>query len=1381
MKKRIFTQLSFKAGGMISLLALLFQLIQPLNTRAAVPDGTVIRGERPPINISTVPDEAIEQGIIRVKFSKSLEAVIDNMLLSKNPDGTVKFGIKAIDELNQQFGVYEVRRTFEPALQNTKFTDRHRAWGFHLWYDLLIPAGTDIRGMVQSYSAKNEVQLSEPVYRKQLIGAEASPVVLPKTDPGNNSGVYYTPNDPRYNEQWHYHNTGQQSGTVDADIDLPEAWDITKGSSEVVVAIIDQGVDYTHPDLAANMWSGIGYNFVNGNSTIIPGDHGTHVGGTIAANTNNAVGVSGIAGGTGIGDGVRLMSCQVFIGNSGGSGFGAAAIWAADNGAAISQNSWGYTSPGYFEQATLDGIDYFNVNGGGTVMNGGITIYAAGNSGTSGLYYPGCYSGVFSVSATNNQDLKSWYSNYDTWIDIAAPGGETNTLSARGVLSTLSGNNYGFYQGTSMACPHVSGVAALILSLGSGVFTPQNIKDILTSTSDDIDALNPTYAGLLGSGRLNAYQALLLAETYLVPTAAFSASPTTLCTNGSVTFTNQSYGDPTSWNWSFPGGTPSSYSGQNPPAITYSVNGTYNVSLTVSDGITTDTETKTNYISVQGVVANFSASATTIVEGGNVTFTDLSGCSPTSWSWSFPGGSPSSYSGQTPPAVTYASAGTYNVSLTVSKPGSNDTETKVSYITVNPPVYNMTNGSVTTCAGSFYDSGGPTGAYVNYEDFTFTFYPATPGASIEVQFSSFNVESGYDYLYIYNGDNTSAPLIGTYTGSNSPGTILANNGSGALTFRFTSDYIVIAAGWAASVSCQFAELPPLAEFSASEYNTTVYQTIIFTDLSTNSPDSWSWSFTPDNVVFVNGTSASSQNPEVQFTAPGSYSVTLTATNAFGSDDEVRNNYIQVAQFDYCIPSYNNGNGSGDYISLVQLGSISNSTGPEPDNFYTYYSSLSTDLLPNETYTITLSAGTYGSGNNISVWIDFNQNGVFDIDEKLGNVTLGAMPATGTITFTVPSGALNGPTRMRVREVWSATDFDPCSTYSFGETEDYNVFINALSYCTPDYSTGTGDGDYISLVQLGSINNATGAFTEYPYYEYFSTQTAFVNAGNEYTITVSAGTYLSDNNISVWIDYDQSGSFDADEKLGNVTLGASPETGSITFVVPADAFPGTTRMRVREVYGDSDIDPCDTYSFGETEDYNVHISASGKTLYLSAFLEGLYAGSYSMNPASSDTGPQFGPLVADEITVELHNESDYSFTEFSTTALLGVNGTVSVYVPAGFNGNYYVTIRHRNSLETTSSSPVDFSLNSVSADFTDPGNVYAGNLLLMIDGAYVIYGGDVNQDGAIDTADMTPVDNDSGNYLTGYIVTDAKGDGVIDTADMTIVDNNSANYIQSAHP
>ena len=504
------------SGCRITLRFLLITAISGLFAGWLLPDRVVAqaikRGERPPIDIMSVPDDAIEQGIIRIKFSRSAETLLDNHTPSKNPEGIVQFGLPGTDLLNRQFGVTEVRKTFAAAMQNTRFADRHRAWGFHLWYDLIVSESTDLRAMISAYTLQDEIGFSEPVYRKQLIGNVMNPKQLPPE-----TGLNYTPNDPQYPAQWHYHNTGQQGGTTDADIDLPEAWDISRGDTEVIVAIVDQGIEYTHPDLAGNMWSGIGYNFIDNSPTIVPGDHGTHVAGTVAASTNNGTGVSGIAGGDGSGNGVRLMSCQVFIGSSGGSGFENAPVYAADNGAAISQNSWGYNSSGYYEQAVLDAIDYFNANGGGSVLNGGITIFAAGNSGSPGQWYPGYYSGAFSVAATNNQDQKAWYSNYDTWIDVAAPGGETDYVNERGVLSCLTGNSYGYYQGTSMACPHVSGVAALIISLAPGQLLPQDIKDILTSSTDNIDALNSAYIGMLGSGRLNAYEALLATQGYINP------------------------------------------------------------------------------------------------------------------------------------------------------------------------------------------------------------------------------------------------------------------------------------------------------------------------------------------------------------------------------------------------------------------------------------------------------------------------------------------------------------------------------------------------------------------------------------------------------------------------------------------------------------------------------------------------------------------------------------------------------------------------------------------------------------------------------------------------------------------------------------------------
>jgi subtilisin family serine protease len=484
------------------------------NVSFSQPEYEIRRGERPPIDLGKISPDSWEKGVIRIKFTEDAVTRAGVIHAKMNEQGIVQFDLPPVDALNEQFQVSHYAETFSSAALSPDYTARHQAWGFHRWYTLSFDEQVDIRAMIAAYQALDEIEIAEPEFKKRLIGNAPSYPGATTDDPAQPLS-YWTPDDPQFDQQWHYHNTGQQGGTEDADIDLIEAWDIEKGNADVIVAIIDEGIQYTHPDLAGNMWDSIGYNFVSGSPNVNPGNHGTHVAGTVAAVNNNATGVSGIAGGSGNDDGIRLMSAQVFSGSSSG-GFHQAPIWAADQGVAISQNSWGYTSPGVYEQSVLDAIDYFNLNGGGdALIGGGITIFAAGNDNGNADYYPGYYSGAFAVAATNNQDAKSWYSNYGTWIDISAPGGETNVVNSRGVLSTLSGGNYGFYQGTSMACPHVSGVAALVVSLAYGELTPDDLADILRNSTDDHYAANPTYIGQLGTGRLNAYNALLEAQAYI--------------------------------------------------------------------------------------------------------------------------------------------------------------------------------------------------------------------------------------------------------------------------------------------------------------------------------------------------------------------------------------------------------------------------------------------------------------------------------------------------------------------------------------------------------------------------------------------------------------------------------------------------------------------------------------------------------------------------------------------------------------------------------------------------------------------------------------------------------------------------------------------------
>lgn len=184
----------------------------------------------------------------------------------------------------------------------------------------------------------------------------------------------------------------------------------------------------------------------------------------------------------------------------------------------------------------------------------------------------------------------------------------------------------------------------------------------------------------------------------------------------------------------------------------------------------------------------------------------------------------------------------------------------------------------------------------------------------------------------------------------------------------------------------------------------------------------------------------------------------------------------------------------------------------------------------------------------------------------------------------------------------------------------------------------------------------------------------------------------------------------------------------------------------------------------------------RLLNLTLYIEGLFNGS-GMNKAQNENSDQFPDDIADEIVVELHHADD-PYTIVAEPYYVGVhtNGTAQLSIPASFDAGYYIVIRHRNSVETWSIGPVSFSGSIVTYNFTDAASRAYGNNLKAIAGSFVIYSGDVNQDGVVDSADMIPVDNDAAIYLSGYLATDVNGDGIIDTADITLLDNNSASYI-----
>ncbi|MGC1242889.1 MAG: S8 family serine peptidase, partial [Chryseosolibacter sp.] len=427
-----------------------------------------------------------KEGVIRIKVTEAFAAQLEGNAFRKAATGEVITGIASLDQLSRQHKVRRMTRVFRHAGKNE---ERHRKHGLHLWYELEIDTGTSVSDAVKSFRSDENILKAEPVYEKNMYGAgnrTFSPKIIEAVP--NDAILPDASNDPRLRNQWHYNNTGQTGGTPGADIRLLNAWKKETGSKDVIVAVTDGGIQTNHPDLAANMWVNDGeipgnridddnngyvddvhgYSFVTNSGTITPHDHGTHVGGIIAAVSNNGIGVAGIAGGSGAGDGIRLMTCAVFSDNGAG-GFAESYVYAADHGAVISQNSWGYYWPGTFEQAVLDAIDYFIAEAGkdedgrqtGPIA-GGLVIFAAGNADSDGYYYPGIYEPVLAVAGSTHADLKAVYSNFGAWVDVTAPGGETHMIAEQGVLSTLTGGRYGYLMGTSMACPHVSGVAALV-------------------------------------------------------------------------------------------------------------------------------------------------------------------------------------------------------------------------------------------------------------------------------------------------------------------------------------------------------------------------------------------------------------------------------------------------------------------------------------------------------------------------------------------------------------------------------------------------------------------------------------------------------------------------------------------------------------------------------------------------------------------------------------------------------------------------------------------------------------------------------------------------------------------------------------------------------
>ena len=500
------------------------------------------------------------RGRINVKLEKGA-----NQALPTSAKGNVELQSvpSAMSSAMKYAGAYKMERVFKPA---GIYEERTIAEGLDRWYTIYFDESKDVAEVLQQFNKAAGVEYAERVLPIARPKFTAKPYTGPAPQTRNQPTASAF-NDPLLAKQWHYYNDGSISPRAKkgADCNLKPVWEkYTTGKSNVIVAVVDGGIDITHEDLVDNLYinekekngqAGVdddgngfvddvyGYNFVEAKDvvggTIQPDNdgHGTHVAGTVAARNNNGKGVAGVAGGNGTPDsGVRLMSCQIFRGKDEQGDAAAAIKYAADNGAVICQNSWGYSSTSgvtAMPKLLKEAVDYFikmagcDANGqqrANSPMKGGVVIFAAGNENKEFAAYPACYPPAVSVSAMAWNFAKASFSNYARWITIMAPGGDQDTFGTEGgILSTVPKSKvpsgYAYFQGTSMACPHVSGIAALIASyFGRQGFTNDELKSRLITAYRpfNIDELNPAYKGKLGKGYIDA-EAAFESDTKIAP------------------------------------------------------------------------------------------------------------------------------------------------------------------------------------------------------------------------------------------------------------------------------------------------------------------------------------------------------------------------------------------------------------------------------------------------------------------------------------------------------------------------------------------------------------------------------------------------------------------------------------------------------------------------------------------------------------------------------------------------------------------------------------------------------------------------------------------------------------------------------------------------
>lgn len=857
-----------------------------------------------------------------------------------------------------------------------------------------------------------------------------------------------TPNDPLFSDQWDLNNTGQYGGTPGADMNATAAWDISTGSASIVIAICDEGVDVDHPDLIGNMVTGYDAVTADSNPPSTPGDsggndaHGTCCAGIASASGNNGVGVAGINWNA------KIMPVRLGFGNywTATSWIIDSITWATDNGADVQSHSWG---GGGASTSIENAFTYSATTGRGGL---GAACFCASGNDNSVVSYPAKYAGTIAVGATSPCDERKspsscdgetwWGSNYGPELDIVAPGPLVTTTDIAGSAGYTS-SDYSTFNGTSSATPHAAGAGGLLLSVAPDL-TASQVREYMRTTSDDqVGPSNedtPGFDNYMGYGRVNL-------ENLLLAVASAIGGPTNLSCSES--------GGDVALSWT---------NGDSYTSISVSRDGT--LIATLGGGATSYVDSGPSAGSHSYSVRGHSGSSNSPSASCSVFITG--GATDIVWAASGANGSVNgsqaiadalTANGRNPLLITSLDAvpsldafETVWVGLGIYP--SNHVLTASEGSTLDTYVSNGTGGSF------LYMEGGDTWAYdastavharfgINgLSDGTgdLSTVAGVAGSGCDLSGSSWSYggeNSWIDHLGPTGGSvvslSSTSPVydVGVFNDATSYRTFGASFEIGGL-----NDGAATRADLVGSIlECFSGVAPPppppapTADFSATPTSGNTPLAVAFTDLSSGTVDNYSWNF-------GDGGSSTSQNPSHTYTAAGTYTVTLTVSNAGGSDTATCSNCITVTDPPPAVPTadFSANPTSGDYPLAVA------------------FTDLSTGSIDNYSWTF----GDGGSSTAQNPSHTYNAAGTYTVTLTVSNVSGSDTATCGScITVTVPPPP--------------APNADFTATPTSGENPLTVAFSDASSGSVDNYSWTFGDGGTSTAQNPSHTYTAAGSY------------------------------------------------------------------------------------------------------------------------------------------------------------------------------------------------------------------------------------------------------------------------------------------------------------------